>query len=150
MRLTEDNLKKALLEALADPADSKRDGLPEVSVDGVRCAVDTVGATVRSGEGKDQRWWELLLRDVTPRRFLTAGQQADRDSEVEDWWMVNTMTKTAFVKSASRREAIEKFLLRFPVEDSSQSPDAELARGFDFVDESTEVLEGFLKNVQES
>lgn len=147
MKLTEDNLKTALLKVLADSSTGKRYGLPEVSVDGVSCAVDTLNAVVRSGKGTDQVWWELLLRDVTPRRFLTPQQQADRDAEIEDWWMVTSTTRTAFVKSVSRSSAIEKFIMKFPEENN---PDAELARGFDFVDDSTEMLEEFAKDVQES
>ena len=144
MKLESHNIFKALIGALAGPSakDMARnpDGLPVSNIDGVPCAVDAVGGVIKAGEGKEQRWFELRLRDVTPRHLLTPEEQMDkneREAEHKDWWLVSSSKRSCFVRAESRHTAIDDFLRRFPGESASglDMPEAELARGFDFIDD---------------
>ena len=141
MKLTEENVRKALAAAMTmgptDPVTEKRDGMPVVEIEGVKCAVDTVNGVIQTGEGKNQRWFELSLRDVTPKRFLPREEQLKLEEEHDDWWLVSSSKRSCFVRSSKRSKAIEDFLRRFPGEAASgiDTPEAELARGFEFIDD---------------
>lgn len=143
MKLQEHNVVKGLIDAFATriaedyPEMPPRDGMPVVSVDGVPCAVDVAGRVIQTGEGRDQRWFEVHVRDVTPKRFRSPEEQAKLAEEHEDWWYVSSSQRTVFVRNRSRSGAIEDFLRRFPGESASglDMPEAELARGFEFIDD---------------
>ncbi len=146
MKLQDHNVVKGLIDALTGPRPDEsgievspelRDGMPVVSIDGIKCAVDVAGRVVQTGEGRDQRWFEVHVRDVTPKRFRTPEEQMKMEQEHEDWWYVSSSQRTVFVRNRSRSGAIEDFLRRFPGESASglDMPEAELARGFEFIDD---------------
>lgn len=152
MRLDKENVLKHVLAVVAQdptvPEEEKRDGLPVISIDGVKCAVDAMRATLQVGEGRDQRWWQVALHDATPRRFMSREEQERLQAEVEDWWMVTSQARTAFVRAPSRSLAMQHFADRFPGEGGL---DAELARGFEFVDPESDKLRcASVSEVQES
>lgn len=141
MKLDPENIRKHVIAVVkqdpAIPDDELRDGLPVISIDGVKCAVDAVNGVIQTGEGKEQRWFELHLRDVTPKRFLTPEEQVKLDAEHEDWWLVSSSQRSCFVRNRKRSGAVEDFLRRFPGEAAfgMDAPEAELARGFEFIDD---------------
>jgi hypothetical protein len=141
MKLDEENVRKHVIAVVKDdptiPEDELRDGLPVVSIDGVKCAVDTNNGVIQTGEGREQRWFELHLRDVTPKRFLSREQQEAMAAEQEDWWLVSSSQRSCFVRNKKRSGAIMDFLMRFPGEAAfgMDMPEAELARGFEFIDD---------------
>lgn len=141
MRLDEENVRKHVIAVVKDdptiPEDELRDGLPVISIDGVKCAVDTIGGVIQTGEGREQRWFELHLRDVTPKRFRSREEQEAMDAEHEDWWLVSSSQRSCFVRNRKRSGAVDDFLRRFPGEAAfgMDAPEAELARGFEFIDD---------------
>jgi hypothetical protein len=146
MRLQDHNVIKAIMEAITQPEmDSAhierdlplRDGLPVTRIDGVPCAMDVVNGVIQAGEGREQQWFEVHLRDVTPKRFRSPEEQTKLEQEHEDWWHVSSSQRSVFVRNRSRSGAVEDFLRRFPGEAASglDMPDAELARGFEFIDD---------------
>jgi hypothetical protein len=150
MKLQDHNVAKAVIDALASPALGEptseslepRDGMPVVKIDGIKCAIDVAGRIVQAGDGHRQRWFEIVARDVTPRRYLPPEEQAALDEVLEDWWMVTTSKRTCFVRNRSHGGAIKDFLSRFPGETAHgmDAPEAELARGFEFVDDEADKL----------
>lgn len=133
-KLESDNVLKAVFDALtAKPLDEKRDGLLVVEIDGIKCAVDVANKTVQTGEGREQRWFEVTACDATPKRFLSAAEQMSFREETDSWWtVITTSGRTSFVHAKSRSQALERFAARYPGEIAGA--DCELARGFDFVD----------------
>lgn len=148
MKLQDHNIARALTEALTSPlgpVTEERDGLPVVAVEGVECAVDTPNRVIRTGSGKDQRWYEVHLRDVTPKRFLTPEEQTEiwgRDDDPKDWWIVSSSARTVFVRCKTRYDAIMDFLRRFPGEAAfgQAAPEAQVARGMQFIDDEGDRL----------
>jgi hypothetical protein len=137
MKLEKHNIKKTIISALVSGAASIEQGNPVIVIDGVRCSIDSKTHAIRVGEGHFQRWYEIDLRDVTPAKFLPPDEQAARDDNHKDWWMISTSKRTCFVRNRCRSGAIDDFLKHFPGETAPgmDAPDAELARGFEFIDD---------------
>lgn len=139
MKLESHNVQRFIIDQLVRDenlhGEERRDNLPVIAIEGVPCAIDTNEAVVQTGEGKEQRWFKIYLSDVTPRRFLPVEEQLAED-EVDDWWMVTSSVRTAFVKAKSRSLAIERFNCKFPGEKACMmdEPDAELTQGFEFIE----------------
>lgn len=129
MKLEGHNVLRALINALF----TRSSDLPTADVDGVKCVADEINNVIRTGEGKEQRWFEVRMRDVTPRKFRTYEEQLELDREHADWWLVQSTGQSCFVRNRSRSGAIEDFLHRFPAEKGSV--EAELARCFEFIDD---------------
>lgn len=143
MKLDSNNVLKALLDCIANPPDDPtgcsepqpppRDGLPVVSIEGVPCAIDCVNGVIQTGEDREQRWFEVALHDVTPKRFLSREEQEAMMSEAPDWWMVTAPSRMAFVRAKCRSQAMLFYAAAF----HEKATDCELARSFDFVDPAT-------------
>jgi hypothetical protein len=141
MKLVGENVRKHILTAIKNGSVLElRDNMPVINIEGVKCAVDDINGVIQTGEGRNQRWFEVYMRDVTPKRFLTPKEQLDLDRKHADWWVITSSQRTCFVRNCSRSGAIKAFLERFPDESSSDldGPEAELARGLEFIDDRSE------------
>lgn len=139
MKLDENSVLQHVFEALSARAtEEKRDGLPVVTVEGIPCAVDILNRTLQTGEKQEQRWFEVTLHDVTPRRFLGEEEQDSLILEqTQEWWMVSGRDRTAFVRATSRRLAMKYFADKF----HEDAVDCECAYGFSFIDPTEKPLE---------
>jgi hypothetical protein len=130
MKLDSTNVLRGIFQALM------REPAPLNEIDGVKCVVDFLDATVKIGEDREQAWFEVALFDVTPRRFLSRDEQLDMNLETEEWWNVTSPKRMAFVRAKSRSKAMQYFAAKF----HETATDCELARGFEFVDPTKEEL----------
>ena len=132
MKLDSINVLRGIFQALM------REPAPLNEIDGVKCVVDFLGATIKIGEDREQTWFEVTLHDVTPRRFLSREEQTELlyGGEDPEWWSVTGPTRMAFVRALSRSKAMQYFAAKY----HETATDCELARGFEFVDPTKEEL----------
>ena len=132
MKLDSDNVLKGIFAALTTGT-----GLPLIRIEGVPCAADGVNGVVQTGEGTEQRWFQVMLHDVTPKRFLSRDEQTEiLYGEQDEWWTVMAPSRTAFVRARSRSLAMQYYSAKF----HELAEDCELARGFEFIDPMAEKL----------
>lgn len=139
MKLDADNVLKGIFRTLTTGSalTERRDELPVIEIDGIKCAVDALNKVVQAGEQREQRWFEVALFDVTPRRFLLREEQVELlHGEDPEWWSVTGSTRMAFVRALSRSKAMQYFAAKY----HETATDCELARGFEFVDPTREDL----------
>ncbi len=136
MKLDGREVCRHLFKMLTNSSNGADGGLPTVDIEGVKCVVDTTGRTVRTGEGREQAWYEVTIHDVTPNRFLTPEEQTEKRSESDEWWNVTGPSAVTFVRAKSRSLAMMYYAEKY----REIPADCELSRGFDFIDPTAEKL----------
>lgn len=120
MKLSVDDVLKYIFSVLVEKGD------PVLNISGVHCDIDILNKVIKTVE--DHQRFEICLLDVTP---FTKEQELVVE---EEWWLVTTSQRSCFVQNKSRSGAVKDFLTKFPGKDT---PDVELARGFEFISHSS-------------